>query len=77
MSALVVQSVVDLDGFNDFTSETAGDDNVNTMPRVIQGTKLKFTSPNWLIDGQVVTGKLLTVLGVRKVVTKWARTASR
>jgi hypothetical protein len=67
------QSVVDLDGFNDFTNEVEGaeDDYVNTSSRVIQGTKIKFNDPRWLIDGRDVTGRLLTVIGVRNVVNKW------
>src|SRR5262245_65712738 len=68
------QTVVDLDGFKDFTNEVegaGGDDRVNTSARVIQGTKLKFNDPRWLIDGRDVTGRLLTVIGVRNVVNKW------
>jgi hypothetical protein len=68
------QTVVDLDGFKDFTNEVEGagdDDRVNTSARVIQGTKLKFNDPRWLIDGRDVTGMLLTVIGVRNVVNKW------
>jgi hypothetical protein len=68
------QTVVDLDGFNDFTNEVEGaeDDRVNTSAGVIQGTKLKFIDPRWLIDGRDVTGMLLTVIGVRNVVNKWS-----
>jgi hypothetical protein len=68
------QNVVDLDGFNDFTNEVvgAGDEHVNTSAPVIQGTKLKFIDPRWLIDGRDVTGMLLTVIGVRNVVNKWS-----
>jgi len=75
MSQLVVQhkSVVDLDGFNDFTSEAEGDDSLNAAPRAIQGTKIKFIDPRWLIEERDVTGTLLTVLGVRKVVNKWSK----
>jgi hypothetical protein len=67
------QNVVDLDGFSDFTNECEGDsDDVNMSSRVIQGTKLKFIDPRWLIDGQDVTGKQLTLIGVRNVVNKWS-----
>jgi hypothetical protein len=67
------QTVVDLDGFNDFTNEVEGaeDEHVNTSAGVIQGTKLKFIDPRWLIEGRDVTGMLLTVIGVRNVVNKW------
>src|SRR5262249_53343046 len=73
MSNLVVRnkSVVDLDGFNDLTDETEGDETINVSSRVIQGTKLKFIDPDWLIEGCVVTGMLLTVIGERNVVNKW------
>src|SRR4051794_2640421 len=68
------QNIVDLDGFNDFTNEVEGaeDERVNTSARVIQGTKLKFIDPRWLIDGRDVTGMLLTIIGVRNVVNKWS-----
>jgi hypothetical protein len=69
------QNVVDLDGFSDFTNEVEGADadRVNTSARVIQGTKLKFIDPRWLIDGRDVTGMSLTVIGVRNVVNKWSK----
>jgi hypothetical protein len=68
------QNIVDLDGFNDFTNECEGDgDDVNVSSRVIQGAKLKFLDPRWLIDGQDVTGKQLTLIGVRNVVNKWSQ----
>jgi hypothetical protein len=65
------RSVVDLDGFNSFTSEVEGSDDVNTSSRVIQGTKLKYIDPRWLIDERDVTGMRLTLIGVRNVVNKW------
>jgi hypothetical protein len=34
-------TVVDLDGFNDFTSEVEGEEDINVSSRVIQGGKLK------------------------------------
>jgi hypothetical protein len=68
------QNVVDLDGFSGFTNECEGDgDDVNMSSRVIQGIKLKFIDPRWLIDDQDVTGKQLTLIGVRNVVNKWSQ----
>jgi hypothetical protein len=68
----VRKNVVDLDGFSDFTNESEGDsDDVNASSRVIQGTKLKYLDPRWLVDGQDVTGMLLTLIGWRGVVNKW------
>jgi hypothetical protein len=70
----VRKNIVDLDGFNGFTNECEGDgDDVNMSSRVIQGTKLKFIDPRWLIDDQDVTGKQLTLIGVRNVVNKWSQ----
>jgi len=66
------ETVLELDGFNAFTNEIEGDDNVNTGSSIIQGTKLKFLDPHWLIEGQTVTGMLLTAINVRNVVTKWS-----
>jgi hypothetical protein len=66
------KTVLELDGFNAFTNEIEGDDNVNTGSSIIQGTKLKFLDPHWLIEGQTVTGMLLTAINVRNVVTKWS-----
>jgi hypothetical protein len=64
------QSIVDLDGFNDFTNEVEGEED-RASSRVIQGTKLKFLDPRWLINETDVTGKLLTAIGVLNVVNKW------
>src|SRR5262245_10474472 len=70
----VRKDVVDLNGFSDFTNESeGGSDDVNTAPGVIQGTRIKFIDPRWLIDGQDVTGMLLTIIGVRNVVTEWGQ----
>ena len=63
--------VLELDGFNDFTDEVEGDDNVNTGGSIIQGKKLKFLDPDWHIEAQIVTGMRLTAINVLNVVTKW------
>jgi hypothetical protein len=65
------KTVLELDGFNDFTDEVEGDDGINTGSSVIQGKKLKFLDPDWWIEGQNVTGLRLTAIDVRNVVTKW------
>jgi hypothetical protein len=64
------QSIVDLDGFNNFTNEVEGEED-RASSRVIQGPKLKFINPRWLINEKDVTGKLLTAIGVLNVVNKW------
>jgi hypothetical protein len=65
-------SVVDLDGFAGYTRATEGDDDSAASSRVIQGEKIKFLDPNWLdSSGNIITGKLLTVLGVLRVANKW------
>jgi hypothetical protein len=70
----VRKNIVDLDGFCDFTDEREGDDDdINMSSRVIQGAKLKYLDPRWLIDDQDVTGKRLTLIGVRNVVNKWSK----
>ena len=61
--------VLELDGFNDFTDEVEGDDNVNTGGSIIQGKKLKFLDPDWHIEAQIVTGMRLTAINVLNVVT--------
>src|SRR5262249_3880459 len=66
-------SVVDLDGFSNYTDEVEGQDDTRAPGQVIQGTKLKFISPRWLehpteLD---VSGKLLTAIGLVKVANKW------
>ena len=40
--------------------------------RVIQGGKIKFNDPNWYLNGQVITGRLLTIIAMRKIVNKWS-----
>jgi hypothetical protein len=70
----VRKDIVDLDGFRNFTNEAEGDSgDVNASSRVIQGARLKFLDPRWLIDDQDVTGKQLTLIGVRNVVNKWSQ----
>jgi hypothetical protein len=75
MSQLVTikQTVVELDGFDDYT-DAGSEEGIDTSSRVIIGEKLKFNDPRWLIneDPKDVSGMLLTVLGLRKVVTKWS-----
>jgi hypothetical protein len=59
------------DGFNDFTNEVEGEEE-RVSGRVIQGNKIKFIDPRWLDNtGKDITGKLLTAIGVRNVVSKW------
>jgi hypothetical protein len=72
MNAIVKRdSIVDLDGFNDFTDEVEGEEE-RASSWVIQGMKIKFNDPRWLDRaGQDITHKLLTVLGERNVVNKW------
>jgi hypothetical protein len=65
------RTIVELDGFNDFVSEQEGEE-VNVSSRVIQGTKLKFLDPRWVIAEQDVTRMHLTVIGVRNVVNRWS-----
>src|SRR5215470_9810673 len=72
MNAIVKrQSIVDLDGFSNFTDEVEGEEE-RASSRVIQGTKIKFIDPRWLDNtGKDITGKLLTAIGVLNVVNKW------
>jgi len=72
MNAIVKrQTIVDLDGFNDFTNEVEGEEE-RAAGRVIQGDKIKFIDPRWVDQaGKDITGKLLTAIGVRNVVNKW------
>jgi hypothetical protein len=65
------KTVLELDGFNDFTDEVEGEDNVNSGGSIIQGKKLKFIDPDWLIEGKIVTGMVLTAVNVVNVSTKW------
>jgi hypothetical protein len=68
------RSIVDLDGFDNFTSEVEGEEGVNESRGVIQGSKIKFIDPQyWLLGEKNITGTSLTALGVRKVVTKWSQ----
>jgi len=72
VTTLAKKIAPELDGFNVFTNEIEGDDNINAGSSIIQGTKLKFLDPHWLIEGQIVTGMLLTAINVLNVVTKWS-----
>ena len=65
------KTVADLDGFSDFTDETEGSTDLNVSSRVIQGEKLKFIDPRWLMREKDVTGMRLTAIGVVNVVNKW------
>jgi len=65
-------SVVELDGFSDFTHESEGGEDINTSNRVIVGGKFKFLDPRWLLDGEGVTGMRATLIGVRNIVNKWS-----
>src|SRR5262249_1068570 len=65
------KTAADLDGFSDFTDETEGSTDLNVSGRVIQGEKLKFIDPRWLMSEKDVTGMRLTAIGVVNVVNKW------
>jgi len=67
------KTIVELDGFNDFTNEIEGADDNNMSGGIIQGTKIKFLDPRWVIDKteKDITGKLLTAIAVVNVVNKW------
>jgi|SRR5215831_14111039 len=68
------RTIVDLDGFNDFTNEVEGEENLNVSGKVIQGVRIKFLDPRWLDNnGKDITGTLLTAIAVLNVVTKWGR----
>jgi hypothetical protein len=65
-------AVIQLDGFNDYTSEVEGEsDALDTSSHAIVGDKIKFIDPRWLLGGTDITGMLLTLIGTRNVVTKW------
>ena len=42
MTTATKKTVPELDGFNSFTNEVEGYDNINTGSSIIQGTKLKY-----------------------------------
>ena len=66
------RTVVELDGFNDFTNEIEGEED-RASGRIIQGGKLKYIDPRWLLKSTTdVTGKLVTAIGVLNVVNKWS-----
>src|SRR6516225_2472536 len=69
---MVKRTVAELDGFDDFTNEVEGEENLNVSSRVIQGVKIKFLDPRWSDNNEKdITGTLLTALGVLNVVNKW------
>jgi len=71
MSATSGTSVVDLDGFAGYTRAVEGQDESAASSRVIQGEKIKFIDPRWMLNEKDVTGMVLTSLGLRRVVNKW------
>ena len=73
MTTTAPKTIVELDGFNDFTNEIEGADDNNMSGGIIQGTKIKFLDPRWVIDKteKDITGKLLTAIAVVNVVNKW------
>ena len=66
-------SIVDLDGFSGYTRAVEGQDDTIASSRVIQGEKIKFIDPRWLLasNNKDITGTVLTSLGLRRVVNKW------
>jgi len=68
------RTVVELDGFNDYTNEVEGEEELNVSSRVIKGMKIKFLDPRWLDNNKKdITGTRRTVLDVWNIVTKWSR----
>jgi len=65
-------SVIELDGLSGgYLDDSGQGDEERVSSRVIQGGKIKFNDPNWYLNGQVITGWLLTIIAMRKVVNKW------
>jgi hypothetical protein len=65
-------SVIELDGLSGgYLDDTGQGDEDRVSNRVIQGGKIKFKDPNWYLDGEVITGRLLTIIAMRKVMNKW------
>ena len=65
-------SVIELDGLSGgYLDDTGQGDEERVSSRVIQGGKIKFNDPNWYLNGQVITGQLLTIIAMRKIVNKW------
>src|SRR5262249_16773158 len=66
------RSVIELDGLSGgYLDDTGQGDEDRVSSRVIQGGKIKFKDPNWYLDGQIITRRLLTLIAMRKVVNKW------
>src|SRR5215813_1825883 len=67
------RSVIELDGLSGgYLDDTGQGDEDRVSSRVIQGGKIKFNDPNWYLNGQVITGRLLTIIAMRKIVNKWS-----
>jgi hypothetical protein len=65
-------SVIELDGLSGgYLDDSGQGDDDRVSSRVIQGGKIKFDDPNWYLDGQVITGRSLTIIAMRKIVNKW------
>src|SRR5262245_34387357 len=65
-------SVIELDGLSGgYLDDSGRGDEERVSSRVIQGGKIKFNDPNWYLNGQVITGQLLTIIAMRKIVNKW------
>jgi hypothetical protein len=72
LTTTTTRSVIELDGLSGgYLDDSGQGDDDRTSSRVIQGGKLKFNDPSWYLDGQVVTGQLLTIIAMRKIVNKW------
>jgi hypothetical protein len=66
-------SVIELDGLGGgYLDDTGQGDEDRTSSRVLQGGKIKFNDPNWYLGEQIITGRLLTIIAMRKVVNKWS-----
>jgi hypothetical protein len=67
-------SVVELDGLGGgYLDDSGQGDDDRVSSGVIQGRKVKFDDPHWYWDGQIITGWLLTIIAMRKVVNKWSK----
>ena len=72
VTTTTTRSVIELDGLSGgYLDDTGQGDDDRTSSRVIQGRKIKFNDPNWYLDGEIITGRLLTIIAMRKVVSKW------
>src|SRR5215813_14139402 len=72
MTATRQHSVIELDGLSGgYLDDSGQGDDDRVSSRVIQGGKFKFNDPNWYLREQVITGRLYTIIAMRKVVNKW------